>query len=262
MKTPKLDLCGKQFGHIKVIRKAGNVRKWVGVCDCNPQVEREFNGSRLARGKITHCGCERTSHGHTARGTRTPTYLSWQDMKARRIASKYIGADGKTRYARSYSKRWLKFDNFLADMGERPPGKTLDRIDTLGHYVPDNCRWATRIVQDYNKTNTKRYWADPETKEIVGSALEWAEWLSKHTGVAMTVAEFRILIKFFTVEQLYCAVSPLVSVKQLRQMVQEQKEKEFAAKWAQAEREAKWEPEDTGWVPDDCDIEDTGQIED
>jgi len=62
------------------------------------------------------------------------------------VSFKYYGARGIT-----ICGRWESFDNFLADMGARPDGKTLDRIDVNGNYEPSNCRWATPTEQEANK---------------------------------------------------------------------------------------------------------------
>jgi hypothetical protein len=58
-------------------------------------------------------------------------------------------------------ERWRTFDNFLADMGPRPDGMTLDRIDSDGNYEPENCRWGTKAEQEANKSNP---WLDPEKR--------------------------------------------------------------------------------------------------
>ncbi len=84
----------------------------------------------------------------------TRTYHSWEGMKQRCLnpkATKYpeYGARGIT-----VCERWRRFENFLLDMGVRPEGKTLDRIDGNGNYEPDNCRWATPLEQ---QQNTLRY---------------------------------------------------------------------------------------------------------
>lgn len=92
-------------------------------------------------------------HGHSTRESRSATYGSWCAMHQR---CKYPGSGSFERYGGigiTVCERWNAFEAFLADMGERPEGMTLDRIDSAGNYEPGNCRWATTSDQ---ARNTKR----------------------------------------------------------------------------------------------------------
>lgn len=91
----------------------------------------------------------RAVHGHACTGKRSGTYISWQSMLRRVRNPDAAGA----RYYRHVTvcERWLLFDNFLEDMGERPENCTLDRIDPSGNYEPSNCRWTDWSTQIRNR---------------------------------------------------------------------------------------------------------------
>lgn len=105
--------------------------------------------------------------------SKTPTYITWSSMKARCTGArhtqyKYYGAKGIT-----YDPSWASFEVFLADMGERPDGHTLDRIDSNANYNKENCRWATPKMQARNRTSNRPIAHKGEEKTVA----EWAEEL-------------------------------------------------------------------------------------
>lgn len=121
----------------------------------------EFNASpsKIATGGGKFCSrrcaasVKSRKHGHATKGT-TRTYNTWVNMVSRCTSTKstkyyMYGAIGIT-----VCDKWLTFEGFLEDMGERPEGKTLDRLDGSKGYYKENCRWATSVEQQSNiKTN-------------------------------------------------------------------------------------------------------------
>lgn len=118
--------------------------------------------------------CE--THGHAHRGKHTPTYRIWLGIRYR------CRHKGKPNYdylpaGAEVCERWNSYENFLADMGERPAGMSLDRVDNTKGYSPDNCRWATQKQQQNNRTNNK----EPITYN--GETRSVADWAA-HIGIA------------------------------------------------------------------------------
>ena len=158
--TP-VDFTGKRFGRLFVLEEApygpppkSGQQRWRCVCDCgNPRV---VVTSSLRKGESKSCGClraEKSSQRRTTHGmSKTPTYRSWHHAKERCFnpndANHAIyGARGIT-----MCEAWKSsFAAFLADMGAKPSGMSLDRIDVNGNYEPANCRWASNFVQSENK---------------------------------------------------------------------------------------------------------------
>lgn len=152
---------GTQYGRLTVLssyQPAINT-PWRCVVACECGVVKAVNKSNLLAGKANSCGClqrELSSkrwkvHGHSTGkdGKRSPTYISWHGMKDRILNPKEH--DRPTYEKVDMDPRWHDFTNFLADMGERPEGTTIDRIDGTKGYWPDNCRWATQFEQSQNR---------------------------------------------------------------------------------------------------------------
>ena len=158
MPMPFRDKTGKSFGDWTVIGFAGrdgrNATVWLCRCTCGTQ--RNVVVGSLMQGKSRSCGCKQyeiTAQKNTKHGMAgTPTYKSWHSMIQR-----CEGKGGHKSYPErsiGISEEWLDFNVFFADMGIRPKGKNLDRIDNTKGYSKNNCRWASHIEQANNKDNT------------------------------------------------------------------------------------------------------------
>jgi len=110
-------------------------------------------------------------HGPTKNGPPSSTYKIWQNIKQRCLnpnnwAYPRYGARGI-----GLCDKWLKFEGFLEDMGERPEGLTLERIDNNGSYCKENCKWSDRKTQARNRSSNRSLTINGETRLMV----EWAE---------------------------------------------------------------------------------------
>lgn len=146
-----INMAGMTVGRWTVIGRGSQSRLWACRCACGSF--REVSGSALMRGKTLSCGCNRsektTIHGHAKNGM-SRTYKSWHCMLQRcsnQKNTKYKNHGGR---GISVCDAWRSFPQFLSDMGERPPEKSLDRVDNSLGYSKSNCRWATRSEQGLN----------------------------------------------------------------------------------------------------------------
>lgn len=164
----KANLIGERFERLIVIGEDGRNKHgsvfWNCLCDCGKTTK--VTTSRLRGGHVRSCGCllieqriknvrihheNIKTHG-LGHGNYTKTYKTWCSMRDRAL---HYSTQGKYKeLGITICQRWNSYENFVEDMGERPNGKTLDRIDTFGNYEPSNCRWATPKEQSRNRTNT------------------------------------------------------------------------------------------------------------
>lgn len=177
-----IDLVGKTFGRWTVLERADNAKggsaRWLCRCSCG--TEGTIISGKLNNGHSTSCGCKRRDvsavvHA-THRKTATPVYKSWAGMRARcenpnnQDYSSY-GGRGIT-----VDPRWRdSFEVFYADMGDPPPGTSIDRVDNDLGYFPGNTRWATPIEQANNKRNNVLLSFDGRVQSL-------AEW-ARETGI-------------------------------------------------------------------------------
>ena len=169
-RSPKrvlLDLTGQRLGKLLVLGPAENAdgyRRWCCDCDCGKSVVLMQNILRRSRGGQKSCGClnkrgpthHAYKHGGGAGGEFCREFASWRFMLMRCYDPNHVGYEhyhdeNQIAVCDRWRDKETGFANFLADMGRRPEGMTLDRKNPLGNYEPDNCRWADRETQAQNR---------------------------------------------------------------------------------------------------------------
>ena len=169
-----VDITGQVFGRWTVLKRGENqngTAMWLCKCECGNI--NTVQGGHLRNGHSKSCGCfkrelaaERcTTHGMVD----SREYSSWKAMKKRCLNPNDIGFKRYGGRGITVCPEWMVFENFYADMGERPEGTSLDRIDNSKGYFSDNCRWSTDKQQCNNRSCSR-------ILEFLGMKRTLAQW--------------------------------------------------------------------------------------
>lgn len=195
------EMLNQRFGRLVVQGRsrsiAGNCL-WLCLCDCG--AHHEVRTTALRTGNTRSCGClARDVHRAVGLASRThgmlgtSEYRIWVGMKGRcntPTSKDYPNYGGR---GIKVCPEWESFERFYADMGPRPKGTTLDRKENDGDYCKDNCRWATVLEQNRNRSCAV-------TVEIDGKPLSLQE-LSEQCGVSYSVLHNRIVRRRWSIER-------------------------------------------------------------
>ena len=183
------DYSGQRFGALVAVRPVGKAKNrnilWECNCDCgNVCVISQSNFVNRQRQCGKCAAANRVAASITHGMSKTPTYKTWCLMTSRcknSSDSRYSDYGGR---GIKIDTRWKDFKNFLADMGVKPSGLTIDRIDNNGHYTKDNCRWSNNKQQCLNRRSNVFLTA-------AGKTLTLSQW-SEITGIDAETISFRV----------------------------------------------------------------------
>lgn len=148
-------------------------------CRCQCGTEKVLDAANLTGKKGSKsCGCYRkerlVTHGHSKKGEVSKTYWAWQHMISRCFRPKDKEYENYGGRGITVCETWVdSFQTFLNDMGEKPEGLSLERLEVNGNYCKSNCKWATASEQARNRRNSKWYTHNGETKHVNDWAKEY-----------------------------------------------------------------------------------------
>lgn len=151
-------MIGNRFGYLTVIADSESVRgnkRYLCRCDCgNEKIIYKYN---LTSGGTKTCGCRmgHVIHGQTRKNKWSGAYVTWAAMIQRTSDENSIGWKFYGGRGIKVCDAWKTFSGFYSDMGDRPEGMSLDRINSNGDYEKSNCRWATVLEQARNRRGLK-----------------------------------------------------------------------------------------------------------
>lgn len=190
---------GKRYGRLLILSLGNQQNGYVDRAMCECGTVKEVRRSDLQSGRTSSCGCLRRENAtKTGAATRThgqsgnPLYHLWHTMIARchnanHAAYRYYGARGV-----KVCDRWREsFEAFAADMGPRPVGLELDRIDPEGDYGPGNVRWMNRRMQKMNRAKRSDHY-EPRPIEWNGQTYAISD-LAAIAGISYSAMYMRLM---------------------------------------------------------------------
>ena len=208
-----IDLTKQRFGRLVAIEPTENRgadRSIIWRCQCDCGAKCFVSSSHLQSGHTQSCSClrrEKIKASRIKHGLRgVPEYASWQQMLQRcenpnNYGYKYYGARGI-----KVCERWHNLRDFIKDLGRRPKGLTLERMNNNGDYEPGNVRWATQLEQMNNTRRLKSFIAYGPCGQFVVAKNQHSfarKWELGHKNISACLLRKRKQHKGWAFEYLY-----------------------------------------------------------